>query len=82
MVISSDFRMGKHRDDDHEEDALHFTLLSVYIPINALFKKNTKIQILVEDRCLFLEILCFQTKQRRWLVAEVLLERTKISSSN
>ena len=24
MVISSDFRMGKHRDDDHEEDAPHF----------------------------------------------------------
>ena len=25
MVISSDFRMGKHRDDDHEEDAPYFT---------------------------------------------------------
>ena len=25
MVISSDFRMGKPRDDDHEEDAPYFT---------------------------------------------------------
>ena len=25
MVISSDLRMGKHRDDDHEEDAPYFT---------------------------------------------------------
>ena len=25
MVISSDFRIGKHRDDDHEEDAPYFT---------------------------------------------------------
>ena len=24
MVISSDLRMGKHRDDDHEEDAPYF----------------------------------------------------------
>ena len=24
MVISSDFRMGEHRDDDHQEDAPHF----------------------------------------------------------
>ena len=24
MVISSDFRMGEHRDDDHEEDAPYF----------------------------------------------------------
>ena len=26
MVISSDFRMGQHRDDDHQEDAPHFNL--------------------------------------------------------
>lgn len=26
MVISSDFRMGEHRDDDHEEDAPYFSL--------------------------------------------------------
>ena len=25
MIISSDFRMGKHRDDDHGEDAPYFT---------------------------------------------------------
>ena len=25
MVISSDFRMGQHRDDDHQKDAPHFT---------------------------------------------------------
>ena len=32
MVISSDFRTGKHRDDDHEEDASYFTFLSeVYL---------------------------------------------------
>ena len=24
MVISSDSRMGQHRDDDHQEDAPHF----------------------------------------------------------
>ena len=29
MVISSDFRVGQHRDDDHEEDALYFTELGV-----------------------------------------------------
>jgi len=27
MVISSDFRMGKHRDDDHEEDAPYFRII-------------------------------------------------------
>ena len=26
MVISSDFRVGQHRDDDHEEDAPYFNL--------------------------------------------------------
>ena len=26
MVISSDFRMGQHRDDDHQNDAPHFNL--------------------------------------------------------
>ena len=26
MVISSDFRMGKYRDDNHEEDAPYFIL--------------------------------------------------------
>ena len=25
MVISSEFRMGQYRDDDHREDAPHFT---------------------------------------------------------
>ena len=25
MVISSDFRVGQHRDDDHEEDAPYFS---------------------------------------------------------
>ena len=24
MVISSEFRKGQHKDDDHREDALHF----------------------------------------------------------
>ena len=27
MVISSDFRMGEHRDDDHEEDAPYFRIV-------------------------------------------------------
>ena len=31
MVISSDFRMGKHRDDDHEEDAPYFTTIQEHI---------------------------------------------------
>ena len=26
MVISSDFRTGQHRDDDHQEDAPYFKL--------------------------------------------------------
>ena len=26
MVISSDFRMGEHRDDDHEEDTPYFKM--------------------------------------------------------
>ena len=30
MVISSDFRMGEHRDDDHEEDAPYF--ISLLLP--------------------------------------------------
>ena len=25
MAISSEFRIGQHRDDDHEEDAPYFT---------------------------------------------------------
>ena len=29
MVISSEFRMGQYRDDDHCEDAPHFILNSV-----------------------------------------------------
>ena len=29
MVISSEFRMGQYRDDDHSEDAPHFILNSV-----------------------------------------------------
>ena len=28
MVILSDYRTGKHRDDDHEEDAPYFTILT------------------------------------------------------
>ena len=28
MVISSDFRVGQHRDDDHEEDAPYFISFS------------------------------------------------------
>ena len=30
MVISSDFRMGEHRDDDHEEDAPYFMFELTY----------------------------------------------------
>ena len=41
MAISSDFRMGKHRDDDHEEDAHYFTsrqnLPSVYLCLTGKF---------------------------------------------
>ena len=33
MAISSDFRMGKHRDDNHEENAPYFR-----IEISAIFK--------------------------------------------
>ena len=29
MVISSDFRVGQHRDDDHEEDAPYFMTLKL-----------------------------------------------------
>ena len=31
LVISSEFRMGKYREDDHREDALHFTKLTLVI---------------------------------------------------
>ena len=31
MVISSDFRMGEHRDDDHEEDAPYFSSIEATI---------------------------------------------------
>ena len=30
MAISSDFRMGQHRDDHHEEDAPHFTNCTIF----------------------------------------------------
>ena len=29
MVILSDFRMGQHRDDDHQEVAPHFMIWSI-----------------------------------------------------
>ena len=35
MVISSDFRVGQHRDDDHEEDAPYFSKrVKVYLLIS------------------------------------------------
>ena len=36
MVISSDFRMGKHRDDDHEKDAPYFIYFSESSPTRAV----------------------------------------------
>ena len=39
MVISSDFRMGEHRDDDHEEDAPYFTTPTIGWRIH-LFIRN------------------------------------------
>ena len=37
MAISSDFHMGKHRDDDHEEDAPYFISVKRH---NNSFLKN------------------------------------------
>ena len=30
MVIWSEFRLGKYRDDDHREDAAHFSMINLY----------------------------------------------------
>ena len=30
MAISSEFRMGQYRDDDHREDAPHFNISSLH----------------------------------------------------
>ena len=38
MVISSDLRMGQHRDDDHQEDAPHFTLNSIELKSSNFLK--------------------------------------------
>ena len=38
MVIASDFRMGKHRDDDYEEDTPYFRLFQPSIMYPLLLK--------------------------------------------
>ena len=35
MVISSDFRMGENRDDDHEEDAPYFTVINLFFTVSS-----------------------------------------------
>ena len=37
MIISSEFRMGQYRDDDHREDALHFDVSSLHWEENRKF---------------------------------------------
>ena len=53
MVMSSDFRVGQYRDDDHLEDALHFSAI-----LKTMFSKKTdlsQIQIEKEKLKKFLE---------------------------
>ena len=64
MVISSDFRMGEHRDDDHEEDAPYFSW------INSLSQnqgtesaEGTEIQCLgTKIQCLSASVPCTEKK--------------------
>ena len=37
MVISSDFRIGHHRDDDHQADAPHFTPFYLISCVSEIF---------------------------------------------
>ena len=43
MVISSDFRMGEHRDDDHEEDAPYFITKMILKADSDVLLQNKKI---------------------------------------
>ena len=46
MVISSDFRMGNHRDDDHEGDAPYFSrFFKIPILVDVIFLKNDKVML-------------------------------------
>ena len=39
MLISSEFRMGQYKDDDHHEDAPHFRILNLFW-IEKVFKSE------------------------------------------
>ena len=44
MVISSDFRMGIHRDDDHEGDAPYFSrFFKIPILVDVILFKNDNV---------------------------------------
>ena len=45
MVISFDFRMGRHRDDDHEKDAFYFTLMKNHENLKFLKKTSGKLKL-------------------------------------
>ena len=44
MAISSDFRMGQHRNDDHKEDAPHFTKLKLIFTGSIVFSWRTEVR--------------------------------------
>ena len=46
MVILSDFRMGEHRDDNHEEDEPYFKTLSL-LPIVYYIKNTLEVTIYI-----------------------------------
>ena len=46
MVISSEFRMGQYRDDDHREDAPHLTIVNHGLPVKIIFIGLSSIQTL------------------------------------
>ena len=68
MVISSDFRMGEHRDDDHEEDAPYFTRTSRSdfnsIIFSLLLVKITQLQAHLHQLAAILFVLLIQKLEK------------------
>ena len=51
MVISSEFHMGQHRDDDHREDTLHFKSLVRKIGLFDFNKVHSKQDRIIDYVC-------------------------------
>ena len=43
MAILADFRMGKHRDDDYEEDTPYFRLFPTFYNVSSLNKTGVNV---------------------------------------